>query len=208
MKSKKSQQKKSGMERRDFIKKSVGCTACLTFMASQGIFTGVLAAQGAKSKKEILGELEKKAEKFLPLYRSCAIASFAALNEQFNLKADNTIRALMPFSGGIASRAETCGAVSGSVLALGFFFEPSKQGEKEKTGSSLKYAGEFFDRFEKEFGSTRCKGVQQHQYGRSYDFLNPEERKLFVEISQKSGKCLEVVQKAVLMAADIMLENS
>jgi C_GCAxxG_C_C family probable redox protein len=65
----------------------------------------------------------------------------------------------MPFSGGIALRAETCGAVSGSILALGFFFEPSVQGEKRKAGSSLEYAGVFFDRFEKEFGSNRCKGV-------------------------------------------------
>ena len=144
----------------------------------------------------------------MPMYRSCALSSFAALNEQFKLKADNTIRALMPFTGGIALKAETCGAVSGSLLAMGFFFEPSNQMEKKKAGSSIKYAGMFFDRFEKEFGSTRCKGVQKHQYGRTYDFLNPEEQKLFIEVSQKSGKCMEVVKKAVLIAGDIILENS
>ena len=44
-----------------------------------------------------------------------------------------------------------------------------------------------FDRFLKEFGSTRCKEVVKHQYGRYYDFSNPEEQKLFVEESQKSG---------------------
>ena len=55
----------------------------------------------------------------------------------------------------------------------------------EKTGSSMKYAGMFFDQFEKEFGSTRCKGVQEHQFGRSYDFLNPEEQKLFQKLVQE-----------------------
>jgi hypothetical protein len=84
------------------------------------------------------------------------------------------------------------------LLAIGFFFESINQKGKEIAGSSIKYGGMFFDRFTKEFGSTRCKGVLKHQYGRSYDFLNPEEQKLF----------MEVVKKAVFIAADIILENS
>jgi len=196
------------ISRRTFFTKSVGCTAGLTLMAFPGIITEVLAAKGDKSKEEIFKELEEKVDKFLPMYRSCAAASFAALNEQFQLKADNAIRALMPFTGGIALKTETCGAVSGSLLAIGFFFEPTNQKEMEKAGSSIEYGGMFFDRFEKEFGSTRCKGVQEHQFGRSYDFLNPEEQKLFMEVSQKTGKCMEVVKKAVLIAGDIILENS
>jgi len=201
-----SDQKK--INRRTFFTKSVGCTAGITLLAFPGIITEILAAKEDKSKEEIFKELEAKVEKFMPMYRSCALASFAALNEQFKLKADNAIPALMPFTGGIAMKSETCGAVSGALLAIGFFFEPTNQKEKEKTGSSMKYAGMFFNRFEKEFGSTRCKGIQEHQYGRSYDFLNPEEQKLFVEVSQKSGKCMEVVKKAVQIAGDIILENS
>jgi len=114
----------------------------------------------------------------------------------------------MPFTGGIALKGETCGAVSGALLALGFFFEPINQKGKEKAGSSMKYGGMFFDRFKKEFGSTRCWGVQKHQYGRYYDASKPEEMKLFMEVAQKSGKCIEVVKKAVFIAGDIILENS
>ena len=155
------------------------------------------------SKEALLKEVEEKAEKFMSTYGSCALASFAALNEQFDLNADeNTISALMPFTGGIARRGETCGAVSGSLLALGVFFETTTQ--KEKLGSSLPHAGIFFDKFTEEFGSTRCKEVVKHQYGRYYDFLNPEEEKLFVEDAMKSGKCMEVVKKAVSIACDIM----
>jgi len=199
---------KDKINRRTFFKKSVGCTAGLTLLAFPVIIAEVLTTKGDKSKEEIFKELEKKVDKFMSMYGSCALGSFGALNEQFKLNADNTIRALMPFTGGIALKAETCGAVSGSLLALGFFFEPSNQMEKEKAGSSIKYAGMFFDRFEKEFSSTRCKEVQKHQYGRTYDFFNPEEQKLFIEVSQKSGKCREVVKKAVLIAGDIILESS
>jgi C_GCAxxG_C_C family probable redox protein len=168
-----------------------------------------LAAKEDKSQKDIRKELEEKVVKFLPMYRSCALASFGALNEQFNLNADNkTLRALMPFTGGIALKGETCGAVSGSMLAIGYFFESMNAKRKEGAGSSISHGGLFFDRFTEEFGSTRCKEVVKHQYGRSYDFLNPEEQKLFMEASEKSNKCLEVVKKAVLIAGDIILKNS
>jgi len=201
---------KDKINRRTFFTKSVGwSTGFLTLLAFPGIITEVLAAKGDKSKKEIFKELEEKVDKFLPMYKSCAVASFCALNEQFKLKADNkTIRALMPFTGGIALKGETCGAVSGSLLAIGFVFESINQKEKEKASSSIKYGGMFFDRFKEEFGSTRCREVVKHQYGRYYDFLNPEEMKLFMEVSQKSGKCMEVVKKAVVIAGDIILENS
>ena len=196
------------IDRRTFFTQTVGCAAGLTLLAYPGIIKEVLAAQGEKSKEEIFKELDEKVVKFLPMYRSCSLASFGALNEQFKLNADNkTLRALMPFTGGLSLKGETCGAVSGSLLAIGFFFESINQKGKEKAGSSMTYGGMFFDRFTKEFGSTRCEGVLKHQYGRSYDFLNPEEQKLFMEVSEKTGKCLEVVKKAVLIAGDIILKN-
>ncbi len=193
------------INRRAFFTQTVSYTAGLTLLTSPGIITDVLAAQKDQSKEEIYKELGEKVDKFLPMYRSCAIASFAALNEQFKLEADQSIPALMPFTGGIARRGETCGAVSGSLLALGFFSESIDQ--EEKAGSSIKFGGMFFDSFEKEFSSTRCKEVVKHQYGRYYDFLDSEEHKLFMEAS-KNGKCFEVVKKAVCIAGDIILDNS
>ena len=197
------------INRRTFFTQSVGCAAGLVLMASPGIITEVLAAQEDKPKEEILKELEEKAGKFLPKYRSCALASFGTLNDQFKMNADErTLRALMPFTGGLALRGETCGAVSGSMLAIGFYFESMNQKGKQQAGSSLNYGGMFFDRFTKEFSSTRCREVVKHQYGRTYDFLNPEEQKLFMEASAKDNKCLEVVKKAVFIAGDIILDNT
>ena len=69
---------KDKMNRRTFFKKSVGLSTGLTLLAFPGLMNGELVTKADKSKKEeILKELEKKAEKMLPLYRSCAIASFA-----------------------------------------------------------------------------------------------------------------------------------
>jgi len=137
------------MNRRTFFTKSFGCTAGLTLLAFPAIRTEILAAQGNKSKEEILKELEAKVDKFRPMYRTCSQASFAALNEQFGLKADQTIPALMPFAGGIAGKGETCGTVSGSLLAMGFFFESINQKGKKQAVSPIKYVGTFFDKLKK-----------------------------------------------------------
>lgn len=200
---------KEKINRRTFFTKSAGYTASLSLLAFSGIITEVLTAKGDKSRKEILKELDEKVVKYMPKYRSCALASFAALNDQFNLKADPaTLRALMPFTGGIAGKGETCGTVSGAMLALGFFFGPIDQKGKAMFPPSWINGGVFMDKFKKEYSSTRCWEVQKHLYGRYFDSSKPEELKLFMEVSQKSPNCLDVTKKAVLIAAEIILANS
>lgn len=200
---------KNKINRRTFFTKSIGWSTGLTLLAFPGITTDILGSQEDKSKEQIFKELDEKVDKFMPIYRSCALASFGALNEQFKLKADPaTLRALMPFTGGIAMKGETCGAVSGSMLALGYFFGPIDEKAKQQFPSSMMQGTVFMDRFAKEFSSTRCREVVKHQYGRYYDFTKPDEQKLFMEASQKNGKCMEVVKKAVFIAGDIILANS
>lgn len=198
---------KKKFDRRMFISKAACCTAGLTLFNFPGLISETLAAKGDKSKEEIYKELEEKVDKYMAMHGACSQASFCSLNEQFKLNGKEVIPALKPFAGGIAGKGETCGAVSGSLLALGLCFEPVKQKSDEKSISSFQYAGLFFDKFKEEFGSTRCSEVVEHQYGRKYDFLNPEDMKLFMEAA-KNGKCTEVVKKAVLTAAEIILEKS
>jgi C_GCAxxG_C_C family probable redox protein len=203
-------EEKEKINRRTFFTKSAGCAAGLSLLAFPGILTEVLTAKGDKSKKEILKELDEKVVKYMPKYRSCALASFAALNDQFNLKADPaTLRALMPFTGGIAGKGETCGAVSGAILALGFFFGPMDQKAKAMFPPSWINGGVFMDKFKKEFGSTRCWEIQKHLYGRYFDSSKPEDMKLFMEVSQKSPKnCLDVTKNAVFIAAELILAQN
>jgi C_GCAxxG_C_C family probable redox protein len=195
------------INRRAFLGKSAGCTAGLTLFAFPEIQRAGFAAQESKSKEDIFKGLEAKAAKFMKMYGSCAKSSFAALNEQFEMKADQMVPAIMPLTGGIAGKGETCGAVSGSLLAIGFFFESLNRAGKQLPGVTMRLGSMFFDGFEKEFGSTRCREVVKHQYGRYFDFAKPEEQKLFMEQSKTGDRCTEVVAKAILLAATIMLDH-
>lgn len=202
-----SQADEEKIDRRSFLARSI-CytTAGLSLFAYPGFLSGALAAQAGKSKEEIYGELEAKVEKYYPIHHSCSQATFAALNDQFGLKADETLAAIKLFAGGIAGKGETCGAVTGALLAIGFNFEV-KNKKGAAAGSSMAHGGTFFDRFMKEFESTRCKGVMKHQYGKYIDFSNPDDLKILGKPGNE-GKCLEVMKKASCMAADIILENS
>ncbi|MBN1569166.1 MAG: C_GCAxxG_C_C family protein [Acidobacteria bacterium] len=199
---------RKGISRRSFVARGAGCTACLSMLSFAGMRTEMPAAQVKKSDEEILKELEAKAARFMSTQGSCARSTFASLNEQFELKADAIVPAIMPFTGGIAGKGETCGAVSGAIFAIGLFFECIKQYEKKQFGTSMRLGGLFFDRFEKEFGSTRCREVVKHQYGRYLDLNKPEDIKIFMEESKKEAKCLQVVQKAAVIAGEIILANS
>jgi C_GCAxxG_C_C family probable redox protein len=194
------------MKRRDFLTRSAGVAAGFSLIAVPGVFAGTGQAGPAEPGEDIRRELEDRAKKFMMKYGTCSQSSFAALNEQFGLGGDSAVPALMPFAGGLAGNGETCGAVSGAMLALGFFFESAHPEARKPGVLPFQYGKDFFDRFSREFSSTRCREVVKHQYGRYYDFMNPEDMKLFAAESQKSGKCLDVVKRAVRIAAAIMQE--
>jgi len=195
--------KKQDFNRRDFLKKSLACSACF---ASTSFISEVLASGGDKTKEDILQELDQKVDELMPEYGNCAQTSFGVLNKQFKLKAKKMIPALKPFPG-IASRGETCGAVSGSILAIGLYFESARRKASTQTTNTTQYATEFCAAFENEFGSTMCKGVQDHQYGRSFDLRDEKEWIEFMTAAA-SGKCKEVVKKAVRFAGEIIIENT
>ena len=195
-----------GTTRRKFIAETAGCTAGLALMAFPGIISEVFAARSDKTREEIIKEVQEKAEKYMQIYGACSQGSFCALNDQFDLKGDNIIPGLKLFAGGITGRGETCGAVTGSLLALGISFGAKDKKEYAMHSPSQTAGSKLFDRFSAEFSSTRCSKVVEHQYGRSYDFQNPEDMKLFMEAA-RTGKCNDVVKKAVMIAADIIMQD-
>lgn len=190
------------LDRREFGK-NLGLAGCLTLLAASDIS----AAQEIKSIEEIAKELGAKTARFLPMYGSCAQSSFAAMNAQFELQLDRVIAAMMPFTGGIAGKGETCGALSGSLLAMGFLIDSNAK-LKRQPDSAMQLGAVFFDRFEKRFGSTHCREIVKRQYGRYFDFSKPEETKAFLAEEQKNSRCLEVVTTAVRLASEIILEHS
>jgi C_GCAxxG_C_C family probable redox protein len=155
----------------------------------------------------VMKMLDQKVDQYMQRSHHCAQSSFMALKEQFGLEGGQVFKALTPLPG-IAERGETCGAVTGPLMALGLIYgrDIQEMEDWDTYQASLVPAGKFCDRFDKEFGTTLCHKVQEKEFGRCFRLTDPDELQDF-QNAGATEKCSAVVRSAVHMAAEIMLED-
>ena len=131
---------------------------------------------------------------------NCAQTSFAILSEKYDLEGAQILKALTPFPG-IALRGETCGAVIGSLMALGLVYGRDDLADYQGFIRSLRPARRFCSRFEEVNGSTACSAILLEKLGRSFDLADRVEA---IEYAQSGGAeaCVEVVISAVEIASE------
>ena len=154
-------------------------------------------------RDEVLKKVTEKALQILLQSGNCAQTSFLVLQEQFNLDNGKILKALTPFPG-VALRGETCGAVIGSLMALGLVFGRDNIDDMPGYVRSLPPARKFCRQFEKEQGSTMCGDILEAKLGKKYNLANPIESAMYLS-SGGPEKCAEVVASAVRIAAEIMM---
>ena len=137
-------------------------------------------------------------------YGNCAQTSFLTMLEWNNIECDvpSFVRALTAFPG-IGGTGETCGAVSGSLVAMGLVLGPTDHTDKAQAGKCSAASHQFCLAVKKEFGSTDCGDIIEHCCGRRYDLSKPEEAKQYAEAGGMM-KCMNVVQTAVHFATGIL----
>jgi len=150
-------------------------------------------------------ELAEKISVCLIKSRNCAQTSFAVLQEQFGLDGDAVLKALTAFPG-IALRCETCGAVTGGLMALGLVFGREELDDEKGFQRAVTIARTFCQRFEEELGSTMCGSIQESKFGRKFDLLDPKHLTAW-EAANPIDKCSVVVGTGVRIAAEIITEN-
>jgi C_GCAxxG_C_C family probable redox protein len=155
--------------------------------------------------RDVVDGLDEKVAKYLAISMNCAQTSFIVLKEQFNLDDGAILKALTPFPG-IALRGETCGAVIGSMMALGLLYGRETLDDEQGFLASLSPARKFCYRFEQELGSTMCGNILEAKFGKRYNLADPAQ----VAEWQAAGAldtCTAVVRSAVRTAARIMMEK-
>jgi C_GCAxxG_C_C family probable redox protein len=153
-----------------------------------------------KGNQEIT--IEERAKEILNISGNCAQSSFAALQEHFHLDSKDILKALTPFPG-LALRGEACGAVVGSLMALGLVFGRDELNNQRGYLVSLSSARKFCTEFENQFGSTSCGEILQNKMGKSYNLSDPKESKEYL-IDGGKDICGEVVAQAVRYALQLI----
>lgn len=156
------------------------------------------------SAREVLDRLERRALEHLKTYGSCAQSTLKALQEEFGLDSAEALKAATAMPG-VALRGETCGAVSGPVMAFGLAYGRERPEETEAFLRTLQLAHRFCRLFEKELGSCRCADIQQRLFGRSFDLTDPQQMQEFAAAGA-AEKCRIPVVAAVRIAGRLILE--
>ncbi len=157
------------------------------------------------TKEQLHAMLDQRVNMVMEKSHNCAQSTFYVLAEQFGLGGDDILKALTPLPG-MAERGETCGAITGALMAMGLVYGRDNLEDWEKYRSSLVPTNKFCQQFQKELGSSLCCQIQERAFGKSFNLMNPEDLKEFQRAGATS-KCSRVVQKACRLAADIIVDH-
>lgn len=156
-----------------------------------------------KAAEERLDRLARAAAENLRDWGSCAQATLLALQEEFGLGDAQTLKAATAMPG-VALRGETCGAVIGSIMALGLAFGREEAADFEAVNRATGAARRFCRRFEAELGSCLCRDIQKRLFGRYFELTDAADVAEFAAAGAVE-KCRVPVEAAVRIAGGILM---
>lgn len=148
------------------------------------------------------------AYEFEQKYGACSQCVLAALQETIGGIDDEVIKASHALAGGAAKTGQgTCGALSGGMMAISARYGRERVDfESGRSTEASTLAKVLYDRFVNEFGSPICADVQEAIFGRSFNLWDPNDRQAFEDAGGHLDKCPDVVGKAAMWTAEILLD--
>lgn len=162
-------------------------------------------------REEILRKVYGLAFDYERKYRGCAQCSLAALQDVFDMRDDTTFKSASGLSGGVGLSTEgACGALVGGAMAIGMIFGRERDhfdDPQRRRMVAYRLCRELAERFVEEYGSVICKEIQVNYLGKEFDLWDKDQYKEFDEIAYCQEKCPDLVGKAAVLAAEIILDN-
>ena len=93
---------------------------------------------------------------------NCSQSVFSVFAEDFGLTKDNCLKLASPFGGGIARMQETCGAVTGAMMAIGLKYGKGENGTEEDKAAGYRFSQELIAKFSEKHGTIRCLDLLNH----------------------------------------------
>ena len=146
----------------------------------------------------------KRSDKALDYYSkgfNCAQSVIASFADILNVDEETVLRIASGFGGGMGRMQQTCGAVSGAFMVIGFLRGKYKAEDDEANEITNNLIQEFSRKFAESHGSINCKALID------YD-LNTEEG---MEQANKADvfnkKCTNFVKLAVELLEETLLKS-
>jgi len=129
---------------------------------------------------------------------SCSQAVLSALAPDLGLDREAALRVAGAFGGGMARTAQTCGAVTGALMAIGLKYGQTDTDDKQAKDKTYALAREFMKQLKARHGSTVCKELL------GYDLSTPEGMQLAREKGLFTSLCPKLVADAVEILEQIL----
>jgi C_GCAxxG_C_C family probable redox protein len=110
-------------------------------------------------------------------------------------------------AGGVARQGDSCGALTGAVMAIGCVMGRERIEDTEAYQKAMLPAIRVYTLFKEKVGHTLCSEIQKIKFGKPYRLCIPEERQAFHNAGGHSRTgCPEVCGIAARIAGEIILD--
>jgi C_GCAxxG_C_C family probable redox protein len=134
-----------------------------------------------------------EAERFFSTGLNCAQSVFLPFAKEAGLGEADAARIASSFGAGMGRSQETCGAVTGGLMALGLEHGFSKGDDQARKDVALLRTKEFLAAFKREFGAVLCKELLET------DLDTPEGQKAHKDLNEREKVCMKCVRHAAFL---------
>ncbi len=129
---------------------------------------------------------------------SCSQAVAAAFAADYGLDKEAALRLAQGFGGGIARRADWCGALTGAILIVGLKHGRVRPEDSEARDKTYALVRELIARFTARHGGVLCRDLL------GYDLGTAEGQKKVDELRLHQTKCEDFVRDAARILEEIL----
>ncbi len=119
---------------------------------------------------------------------SCSQSVFSAFAEDLGLDPDKALKIASSFGGGMAHLGETCGVVTGALMALGLKYGKSRAMTSDEKNFIDSKVHKFIQEFKSKHSSITCKELL------GYDISIPEQRQECIAKQLTKKECPKFVK--------------
>jgi C_GCAxxG_C_C family probable redox protein len=131
------------------------------------------------------------------------------LQEKFDgIISKDVFKAGNALAGGVARQGETCGALTGALMAVGLVAGRERMEDLETYHKAMEHGIRIHGLFREKVGHSLCREIHKIRYGKTYRLFIREEREAFHAEGGHSRKgCPEVCGIAARIAAEFILDD-
>ena len=133
---------------------------------------------------------------------SCSQAVFSPYAEEMGLDKDTALKIAGTFGGGMGRTGQTCGAVTGALMALGLKYGSTNAADRETKEQAYARVQEFARRFATRNGDDlRCKVLL------GCDISTPDGQQMAQDLGLYKSVCPKLVHDAAEIVAEMLAEQ-